>query len=358
MADFTHLHVHTEYSLLDGASNINKLLKKTADLGMKSLAITDHGNMYGVLSFTKAAREHGIKPIIGCEMYVADGSRFDKRGREDRSGFHLVLLAKNLEGYKNLSRLCSKGQLEGFYYTPRVDKELLKEYKEGLIASSACVGGEIPAAIVNHGIEKAEQILQEYLDIYGDDFYLELMRHGWPEQDIVNDGILKLSKKYNVKVIATNDVHYIEKDDAKAHDILICLQTSKDYDDPDRMRYSGKEYLKSPDEMAELFNDVPEALSNTMEVADKIEDFEIRTKNVLLPGFPLPDGFESEDEYLKHLTLEGAEKKYKEVTEEVEKRIDLELGIIKDMGFAGYFLIVQDFINEAKKIDVAVGPGR
>lgn len=358
MADFTHLHVHTEYSLLDGASNINKLLKKTADLGMKSLAITDHGNMYGVLSFTKAAREHGIKPIIGCEMYVADGSRFDKKGREDRSGYHLILLAKNLEGYKNLSRLCSKGQLEGFYYTPRVDKELLKEYKEGLIASSACVGGEIPAAIVNHGIEKAEQILQEYLDIYGEDFYLELMRHGWPEQDIVNDGILKLSKKYNVKVIATNDVHYIEKEDAKAHDILICLQTSKDYDDPDRMRYSGKEYLKSPDEMAELFNDVPEALSNTMEVADKIEDFEIRTKNVLLPGFPLPDGFESEDEYLKHLTIEGAEKKYKEVTEEVEKRIDLELGIIKDMGFAGYFLIVQDFINEAKKIDVAVGPGR
>ncbi|MFW5793255.1 MAG: DNA polymerase III subunit alpha [Bacteroidota bacterium] len=358
MTEFTHLHVHTEYSLLDGASKIDKLIKRTVDLGMKSLAITDHGNMYGVLSFTKAARAKGIKPIIGCEMYVTDGSRFDKKGKEDRSGFHLILLAKNLEGYKNLSRLCSKGHLEGFYYTPRVDKELLIKYKEGLIATSACIGGEIPAAIIKHGVEKAEKVLQEYLDIFGDDFYLELMRHGWPEQKAANEGILKLAEKYNVKVIATNDVHYIEKEDSKAHDILICLQTSKDYDDPDRMRYSGKEYLKSPEEMAELFHDVPEAIANTMEIADKIEDFEIRTKNVLLPVFPLPEGFETENEYLAHLTKQGAIAKYGEINDEIKERIDLELGIINKMGFAGYFLIVQDFINEAKNMGVAVGPGR
>ncbi len=358
MTEFTHLHVHTEFSLLDGAAEIEKLLKRASELGMKSLAITDHGNMYGVLRFTKIAKKLGIKPIIGCEMYVADGSRFEKKGREDRSGFHLILLAKNIEGYKNLSKLCSKGFLEGFYYTPRIDKELLREHSSGLIASSACLGGEIPYALESLGFEKAEEVLKEYIDIFGDDFYLEMMRHGWPEQDRVNEGLIKLSEKYNVKLIATNDVHYIKDEDSKAHDILVCMQTNKDYDDPNRMKYSGNEYLKSPKEMGELFKDIPEALENTMLVAAKIEEFDILTKNILLPVFPLPEGFETENDYLTFLTNNGAKKLYPEITNEVQERIDLELDVVKNMGFAGYFLIVQDFINEARKMGVSVGPGR
>ncbi len=358
MAEFTHLHVHTEFSILDGAAKIDKLVNRAADLGMKSLAITDHGNMYGVLQFTKAARSKGIKPIIGCEVYVADGSRFEKKGKEDRSGFHLILLAKSYKGYQNLAKLCSKGFLEGFYYTPRIDKELLEKYSEGLIATSACLGGEIPYTLMNNKFEKAKEVLNEYLNIFGDDFYLEIMRHGMKDQDEVNPEIIRLAKESNVKLVATNDVHYVCAEDAKAHDILICLQTNKDYDDADRMKYTGNEYLKSSDEMAGLFKDVPEAIATTKEIAEKIEDYEITTKTILLPNFPLPEGFKSEDEYLAHLTYQGAEKLYEEITEEIKERIELELGVIKDMGFAGYFLIVQDFINEAKKMDVSVGPGR
>jgi DNA polymerase III subunit alpha len=358
MTEFTHLHVHTEFSLLDGAAEIEKLIKRTSELGMKSLAITDHGNMYGVLRFTKTAKKYGIKPIIGCEMYVAEESRFEKKGREDRSGFHLILLAKNFKGYQNLSRLCSKGFLEGFYYTPRIDKEILREFSEGLIASSACLGGEIPNALESHGFEKAEEVLKEYLDIFGEDFYLELMRHGLPQQDRVNEDLIKLAKKHNVKLIATNDVHYIKDEDAKSHDILVCMQTNKDYDDPNRMKYSGHEYLKSPEQMLKLFSDVPEALTNTMEIAAKIEDFEITTKKTLLPSFPLPEGFDSENEYLTHLTYEGAKELYDEITDDIKDRIDLELGVVNNMGFAGYFLIVQDFIREAREMGVSVGPGR
>ncbi|MDR4987346.1 MAG: DNA polymerase III subunit alpha [Bacteroidales bacterium] len=356
--DFTHLHVHTQYSILDGASAIEPLIRKAAEDGMKALAITDHGNMYGVLEFINTAVHHKVKPIIGCEMYVTDGSRFERKGREDRSGYHMILLAKNLQGYKNLSRLCSLGYLEGFYYTPRIDKELLFRYHEGLIATSACLGGEIPQTIMNKGEEAAELILEQYLDVFGDDFYLELQRHGLEEQEPVNRSLIRMAGKFNVPLIASNDVHYINAEDARAHDILICLQTGRDLDDNTRMRYSGQEYLKTRKEMADLFSDVPEALSGTMAIADKIEEYSIRAKQVMLPNFPLAEGFESEDDYLRHLSYQGAAKRYPKITEEISERLDYELKVIKEMGFAGYFLIVQDFINEARQLGVAVGPGR
>ncbi|OFX68113.1 MAG: DNA polymerase III subunit alpha [Bacteroidetes bacterium GWE2_29_8] len=366
MNKFSHLHVHTQYSILDGAANVETLLKTTKKLGMSSIAITDHGNMYGVYDFVKKANKEEIKPIIGSEMYVAEGSRFDKKGEEVRSGYHLILLAKNKEGYKNLSKLSSSAFLEGFYYDPRIDKELLRAHSKGLIASSACLGGEIPHFILKGQIDKAEIALQEYLDIFGDDFYLEMQRHKsenknnnetFEKQEIVNKVLIDLSKKYNVKLIATNDIHFVNRDDARAHDILVCLNTGKDIDDDRRMKYSGEEFLKSPEEMAELFSDVPEALLNTQEIVDKIEVIDLEHK-IILPIFPLPDGFANQDEYLKYLTYEGAQKLYDVITDEIKERIDYELSVIFEMGFSGYFLIVQDFINEAKKIDVAVGPGR
>jgi DNA polymerase III subunit alpha len=358
LPQFTHLHVHTQYSILDGASSIEPLLDKAAADGMKALAITDHGNMYGVLHFFGYARKLGIKPIIGCEVYVADGSRFEKKGREDRSGYHMVLLAKNRIGYENLSRLVSFGFLEGFYYTPRIDKELLFKYREGIIASTACLGGEIPQTIMAKGQERATELVKEYVDVFGDDFYLELQRHGLPEQEPVNQALLHIAKQLNLKVIASNDCHYVNAEDAKAHDILVCLQTGKDLEDTDRMKYTGQEYLKTRTEMARLFEDIPEAVSNTMDIANKVEAYDITTKKVMLPGFPLPVGFSSEDDYLRHLSYEGAAHLYPTITDEINDRLNFELGVISEMGFAGYFLIVQDFINQARQMGVAVGPGR
>jgi DNA polymerase-3 subunit alpha len=358
MPDFTHLHVHTQYSILDGASDIKMLMKKVKEYEMNSIAITDHGNMFGVLEFLKAAKKNDIKPILGCEMYVAEGSRFEKKGREDRSGYHLILLAKNHNGYKNLSKLCSLGfQKDAFYYTPRIDKELLRQYHEDLIASTACLGGEIPSLIRSHGQEKAEAALKEYYEIFGEDLYLELMDHGMTEQHEVNKILLKIASKYNIKTIATNDAHFVNADDAKAHDILVCLNTGKDFDDPKRMKYTGQEYFKTPDEMAALFSYCPEALQNTQEIVDKIENYDLK-HDVILPSFPLPTDFNDEDEYLSHLAYEGAEKLYPQLTDDIKKRLGYELEVIRDKGFAGYFLIVQDYINEAKKMDVAVGLGR
>ncbi len=355
---FTHLHLHTQYSILDGAALVEPLLQKVADEGMKAVAITDHGNMYGVLPFVNKARELGLKPIIGCEVYVARNSRYKKDSPEDRSGWHLVLLAKNLKGYHNLSKMVSLGFLEGFYYTPRVDKELLRKYSEGIVAISACLAGEVPRAILRKDMDHAEKVVKEFIDIYGEDFYLELQRHGIEEQTTVNAKIIELARKLDVKFIATNDVHFIDREDARAHDILICLQTGRDLEDTNRMKYTGNEYLKSRQEMYELFSDIPEAITNTQLIADKIEDYDISTKEILLPSFPLPEGFESEDEYLKHLTYEGAKKLYNPISEKIRERMDFELGVVVKMGFAGYFLIVQDFINESRKLDVWVGPGR
>lgn len=359
--EFSHLHVHTKYSLLDGASQVGNLVKKVKDNGMKSVAITDHGNMLGVPEFVAEAEKAGIIPIIGCEFYMAPRSRFEKsknEGDDEKNYYHQLLLAKTPQGYKNLSKLCSLGFIEGYYYKPRIDKELLKQYKEGLIATTSCLASEINRTIITKGEVEAEKVFKEYLDIFGEDYYIELQRHGINEQNVCNDVLVKWSKKYNVKIIATNDVHYVDVQDAEAQDILLCIQTGKDFDDPRRMRFDNDQFfLKTLPEMEKIFGDVPEALDNTGEIVSKIEPIKLK-RDVLLPIYKLPDGFTDADEYLRHLTYSGAKRLYKEITDVVRDRIEFELGVIKKMGFAGYFLIVQDFIAAAKKLDVWVGPGR
>ncbi len=365
--NFTHLHVHTQYSILDGASNIKELIAKAKKNGMTALAITDHGNMFGVKEFYNEARAQKIKPIIGCEAYVAENSRFEKTGKDDRSGHHLILLAKNHTGYRNLVKLVSRSYTEGFYYKPRIDKELLWEHREGIIVCSACLGGEVPQVLMNKSEADAEKVILEFRKYFGGDYYLELQRHpsGDPRIDSevldnqkrVNTQLVKLAEKHNIKLIASNDVHFINDLDAGAHDRLICLNTGKDLDDPDRLRYTRQEYLKSIDEMYDLFSDIPVALENTMEIAGKIEPYDLNNLPIM-PDFPIPEGFSNEDAYLEHLTLEGAKKRYKVITDEIRKRIDFELSVIKNMGFPGYFLIVQDFLRAAREMGVSVGPGR
>ncbi len=367
MSNFTHLHVHTQYSILDGASSIPGLIEKAKKHGMTALAITEHGNMFGVKLFHDKATKAGIKPIIGCEAYVAKRTRFDRDKVLDKERHHQIILAKNKIGYHNLVKLISKAWMEGTYYKPRIDQDLLFEYHEGLIVSSACLAGKIPRLIREGKIDEAVKTINEFKSVFGDDFYLELMRHktGNPEidkdtfakQTLVNTELIRLGKELGVKCIATNDVHFVNKEDAEAHDMLICLNTGKDLDDPTRMKYSGQEFLKTPTEMAELFSDVPEALANTMEIADKIEEYELNTAPIM-PDFPLPDGFDSENDYLHHLTYEGAKERYSELTDEIKERIDFELNTIKKMGFPGYFLITWDFLKAAREMGVVVGPGR
>lgn len=369
MADFVHLHVHSQYSILDGACKIDEMIRKAIDNGMKGGAVTDHGNMFGLKEFHDAASKHKdlFKPILGCETYVARRSHKEKSEVIDRKGDHLILLAKNHTGYKNLSKLISLSWIDGLYYKPRIDKDLLRENHEGLIASSACLAGEIARAINNGELGKAEKVILEYKEIFGDDFYLEVMRHptGDPTRDtsvyqrqtVVNQALVELSKKTGVKLLATNDVHFVDDVDADAHDRLLCLNTGKDLDDPTRMRYTGQEYFKTREEMEDLFKDLPEAISNTMEVFEKIEYFPLN-REPIMPNFPIPEGFKDADELLRHLTYEGAARRYTEITDEIRERIDFELETIKNMGFPGYFLIVQDFLNAARAMDVAVGPGR
>jgi DNA polymerase-3 subunit alpha len=354
MSNFVHLHVHSQYSLLDGAARIKDLVKKAATLGMPALALTDHGNLFGALEFYKTAKAENIKPIIGCEIYIAQKSRFDR----DNRGHHLILLAKNKEGYSNLTTLNSIAFKEGTYYVPRIDKELLRKHSKGLICSSACLGGELARTILNHGLDKAEEVIREYQEIFGDDYYLELMRHGIPEQEEVNHALLLLSKRTGAKLIATNDVHYVNREDFEAHKILIKINTDpRNLESDTTLHYTGNEYLRSPEEMEELFSGYPGALENTLEIADKVEFYKLE-RDIVLPVFPLPEGFENENDYLEHLTYEGAKKKYGEITPEIKERLDYELGVIRQMGFSGYFLIVQDFINAARKLGVIVGPGR
>ena len=367
MANFTHLHVHTQYSILDGASNIAKLIQKVKDTGMTAIAITDHGNMYGVKEFHNIATKNQIKPILGCETYVAAKGRADKSDSDDRSGFHLILLAKNEQGYKNLCKLVSLAFIEGFYYKPRIDWELLAQYHEGLIASTACIAGEVPYHILNNDIEKAEQKILDFKNLFGEDFYLELMRHksGDPkiddevfaQQQIVNKALIELSRKHQVKLIATNDVHFINAQDAEAHDHLLCINTGKLISDTQRLKYTKQEFLKTPEEMSALFADIPEVIENTQEIVDKIENYKLN-KDPILPDFPLPEGFSNNYDYLEHLTYEGAKKRYSGMTDELKERIEFELSVIKKMDFAGYFLIVNDFINAAREMGVWVGPGR
>ena len=354
MRPFTHVHCHTQYSLLDGAAQVDKLVAKAKVLGMEALAITDHGNMFGVPQFVLAAQQEKIKPIVGCECYMAP----DMYDTKDKTRYHQLLLAIDQTGYKNLSKLCSYGFLEGYYYKPRIDKKLLKKYSQGLIATTCCLAGEVPQMILHKGEEAAEKVFLEWLELFGSNYYIELQRHGIAQQEECNQVLLRWAKKYQVKVIATNDVHYIEQQDSLAQDILLCLQTGKDFHDPDRMRFEGDQFfLKSSTEMLALFNDVPEAISNTQEIVDKVTPPQLQ-RDVLLPLFKLPPDFDNQDAYLRHLTLVGAAKRYADLTPAISQRIDYELEIIQKMGFPGYFLIVQDFIHAARQLGVVVGPGR
>ena len=415
MPEFVHLHVHTQYSILDGAAAIKPLIKRAKALGMNAIAITDHGNMYGVKNFHDTATDAGVKPILGCEVYVVK-NRFEK-DKDEKAGDHLILLAKNLEGYHNLCKMVSYSFTEGFYYKPRIDKQLLEQYHEGLICCSACLGGEVPQAIMHNDMEEAERVVQWFKGVFGDDYYLELQLHpsGDPQKDAdvyenqlrVNKALLELAAKFGVKYICSNDVHFILAEDAVAHDHLICLNTGRDLDDPNRMRYTFQEYLKSPEEMAALFPDHPEALATTLEIAAKCEDYKL-THAPLMPNFPPPEDFKidlaelresfvkkiedaellarigacaSVEElerlvahdkelsdrlmvakqycYLVDLTYKGAHRRYGEVLDEkVEQRLKYELDTIEWMGFPGYFLIVWDYIRAAREMGVSVGPGR
>ena len=367
MAVFSHLHVHTQYSILDGASNIPSLIDKVKSMEMEAIAITDHGNMFGVKEFHNYATKKGIKPVIGCEIYVAKNSIEEKSGKEDRSGDHLILLAKNLTGYKNLIKLVSIAWIKGFYYKPRIDKSLLSSYSEGLIASSACLAGEIQDEILNGTINAAEAALKSYIDIFGEDFYLEIQRHetydpeadrtAFPLQQKVIEAFKKLSAKFNVKIIASNDVHFINSEDAEAHDRLICINTAKDLDDPNRLRYSKQEFLKSEEEMRKIFSDIPEAIDNVAEVILKVEKYKL-DHDPIMPDFEIPAEFSDKDEYLRFLTYKGAKERWVDLSEEQISRIDFELETIAKMGFPGYFLIVQDFLRAAREMGVSVGPGR
>ncbi len=367
MAGFVHLHVHTQYSILDGASNIPLLMDRVKELGMTAVAITDHGNMFGVKEFHNFATKKGVKPIIGCEMYVAKRTLEDASGKEDRSGDHLILLAKNLTGYKNLVKLVSVAWIRGFYYKPRIDKELLRKHREGLIASSACLAGEIQDEILHGTMTGAENALKTYLDIFGEDFYLEIQRHetydpeadrtAFPLQQKVIEVLKKFSVKFNVRIIATNDVHFINADDAEAHDRLICINTAKDFDDPNRLRYSKQEYIKSEEQMHKIFSDIPDAVDNVAGLVEKIETYKL-DHDPIMPEFDVPEGFSSKDEYLRHLAYKGAGERWGTPTTEQTERLDFELEMIAKMGFPGYFLIVQDFLHAAREMGVSVGPGR
>jgi DNA polymerase-3 subunit alpha len=452
MHPFVHLHVHSQYSLLDGQASIQRLVDKAHADGMRGIALTDHGAMYGIKEFlnyvnkknapvkgeiakiaeeikkleaeaSNAGQDQNIaneiqrlkekrietekklfKPIVGCECYLARRSRFLQSDKIDGSGWHLVVLAKNLQGYKNLIKLVSKSWTEGFYYRPRIDKEILEQYSEGLIVSSACLGGEISRKVDSDQINEAEEAVQWYKNIFGDDYYLELQRHKtnrpdadqttYPKQERVNKELIRIAQKYNVKIIATNDVHFVNEEDADAHDRLICLSTGKDFDDPDRMKYTKQEWLKTTEEMNRIFADIPEALTNTLEVAEKVEFYSIDNAP-LMPFYPIDPSFGTEEsykklypkeklieefgektfyrlgdydkvirvkleaDYLAHLTEIGAKKRYGDnLTDEIKERLQFELDTIKNMGFPGYFLIVQDFIAAARAMDVAVGPGR
>ena len=356
---FAHLHVHTEYSLLDGSCKIKELAMRAKELGMEHLAITDHGNMYGVIDFYRAAHDAGINPVIGCEVYVAPGSRFDRElSRGDERYNHLVLLAENNTGYANLMKIVSKGFTEGFYYRPRVDYEVLSEYHEGIIALSACLAGAVPTAILRGSYEAAKEEAEKLLNIFGEDnFFLELQDHGLSQQKTVNNALLKMSSETGIKLVVTNDVHYINASDAEAHDILLCIQTLKKLEDEDRIRYEGGQYfLKSEEEMSELFPYAKEAVENTYEIAKRCH-VEIEFGNYKLPEFKVPDGYTA-SEYLKELCMQGLKEKYKNPSEEIYERLNYELDTINTMGFVDYFLIVWDFIKYARDNGISVGPGR
>ncbi len=365
--DFVHLHLHTQYSLLDGTIRLADLFKKARDFKMPAVAITDHGNMYGAVDFYQQAYKAGIKPIIGCELYVAPKSRFDKTSEgPGETARHLIVLVKNLQGYRNLVKLTSTGFLEGFYYRPRIDKEFLAKHSEGLIATSACLHGEVADWILKGDLERAKESARQYLEIFGEgNYYLEMMENGIPEQSLVNEKLMEISKELSIPLVATNDCHYLERADSEAHEVLLCIQTGKTMDDAGRMRFTTDAfYLKSPDEMKELFSYCPEAIENTVAIAEKC-NLKLDFNQVFLPHFEIGQG-RSLDEHLREMAKEGLERlmpkilqgKDPALRQKYEKRLERELDIIRSMGFAGYFLIVSDFINYAKSRNIPVGPGR
>ena len=359
---FTHLHVHTEYSLLDGSGKIKEIVARAAELGMDSLAITDHGAMYGVIDFYKAARAAGIHPVLGCEVYVAPGSRFDReagRGAEDDRYYHLVLLAENDLGFANLGKLVSRGYTEGFYYRPRIDKEILREYHEGIIALSACLAGEVQRLIVRGQYEDAKRTALEYQEIFGEgNYFLELQDHGIPAQRLVNQSLLQMSRETGIPLVATNDVHYVRAEDAEAHDILLCIQTAKTVQDEDRLRYEGGQYyLKSEEEMRSLFPYAAEALENTHRIAQRCQ-VEIEFGVTKLPEYDIPPEYPDAFAYLKHICEEGMDRRYPDAGKDLWDRLYYELDVIRTMGYVDYFLIVWDYIHYAKTHGIPVGPGR
>ena len=356
---FAHLHVHTEYSLLDGSNKIREYVKRVKELGMDAAAITDHGVMYGVIDFYKACREEGIRPVIGCEVYVAPGSRFDReKGEGEDRYYHLILLAENNTGYANLSRIVSRSFTEGYYYKPRVDLELLREFHEGLICCSACLAGEVARNIVRGDLEGAEKAALRYQEIFGkENFFLELQDHGYKDQQTVNAALLNMSRKLDIPLIATNDCHYTYAEDAEAHDILLCLQTGKKLSDENRMRYPGGQfYVKSEEEMRELFPYALEALENTEKIAARC-DVTIEFGVTKLPRFEVPKGYDSWT-YLNKLCGDGMKKRYPEAGQDLKDRLSYELNTIRQMGYVDYFLIVWDYINYARENGIMVGPGR
>ncbi len=366
-SDFVHLHVHTQYSLLDGAIRLDNLFKRAKEYKMPAVAITDHGNMFGVIDFYQNAYRYGIKPIIGCELYVAPRSRLEKDSRRiGDAASHLTVLVKNMEGYKNLIKLTTAAYLEGFYYRPRVDKEILSQYSEGLIAMSGCLQGEIPGLLLKGNRNEAKKVAEEYRRIFGDEnFYLEIMENGLPDQKKVNAELIEISRELSIPLVATNDCHYLNREDAEAHDVLLCIQTGKTVDDDDRMSLKTDEfYFKSPDEMKQSFDYCPEALENTVRIAERC-NLNLNFKNIFLPHFEI-DGEETLDKYLRRKAKSGLEKlmpmilkgRDNNLRDEYEKRLKHELEIIKSMGFDGYFLIVSDFVNYAKNKNIPVGPGR
>ncbi|MBQ9556860.1 MAG: DNA polymerase III subunit alpha [Muribaculaceae bacterium] len=376
MVPFVHLHVHSQYSILDGQAPVKALVDKAIADGMKGMALTDHGNMFGIKEFhdyvsklNKKRTEAGdekFKPIFGCEVYVANNSRHDRTDKRD-NGNHLILLAKNLKGYKNLIKIVSHAWTEGMYYHPRTDHSELEKYHEGIICCSACLGGEVPQLIMHGQMKQARETIQWFKSVFGDDYYLELQRHKanvaranhetYEKQCLVNDALIQFARELDIKLICTNDSHFVNEEDADAHERLICLSTGKKLTDENIMLYSKQEWFKTQEEMNEVFADIPEALLNTNEILDKIEIYSIDHAPIL-PDFPLPDGFKDEDDYLRYLVYEGAKERWPDITEEQRERLDFELETIKNMGFPGYFLIVQDYIRMAPKLGCSVGPGR